>query len=172
MAEMWIPEDWHPALQCACQSVRWSLRVGISLPEIVAWFYDDMTVPCSDDWDDCVLRARWETHTWRGVFEMWNECGRPEFDPSGWGWDDCDPDSRRDAQGNARLDAVGEMVFNAFPDAIIWAARALGWGVTWGLDFPHGEFPAGAIALDESGLDAALDDEWVTVLVPPTSAVA
>lgn len=85
MGKMWIDEDWHPALQCACQSVRWSLQVGISLPEIVGWFYDDATLPGTDDWDDCVLRARWETHAWRSVFEMWDECGRPDFDPSVWG---------------------------------------------------------------------------------------
>lgn len=172
MGKMWIDEDWHPALQCACQSVRWSLQVGISLPEIVGWFYDDMTVPCSDDWDDCVLRARWETHTWRGVFEMWDECGRPEFDSSGWGGDDCDPDLRRSAQGNARLDAVGGMVFEAFPDAIEWAARALGWSVVVASDLGD-ELPEGALLMSSDSWDWEQGNPYVSVLVPPAvSAVA
>lgn len=169
MAEMWIPEDWDAALKCACQSVRDGLRVGVSLPELVSWFYDGETVPCSDVWDDIVLSSRWEPYTWRGVFQMWDECGRPEYDLSCWGWDDCDPDSRRAAQGNARLDAVGEMVYDQYPAALEWAARELGWRVMWGLDFPRGEFPEGALALDEGGLDAAIEDEWVSILVPPAS---
>nr|DAM83613.1 MAG TPA: hypothetical protein [Caudoviricetes sp.] len=172
MTLVWHPEDWHPALQCACQAVRWSLQMGISFPEIVNWFYSDETFPCSDDWDECVLRARWETHTWRGVFQMWDECGRPEYDPSCWGWDECDPESRRDAQGNARLDAVGEMVYDRFPEALEWAARELGWEMRWGTDFPDGVFPAGAVALDEGGLEAAAGDEWIAVLIPPAVVVA
>ena len=136
MTLVWHPEDWHPALQCACQAVRWSLQVGISFPEIVDWFYSDGTFPCSDDWDEC------------------------------------DPESRHDAQGNARLDAVGEMVYDRFPEALEWAAREMGWEMRWGIDFPDGVFPAGAIALDEGGLEAAAGDEWIVVLVPPAAVVA
>lgn len=160
------------AARCADVAIARALRYW-TLPELVHWFYDDATMPGTDDWDGCVLQTYWDTCTWRGVFRAWDECGRPEFDPSVWGGCDWDPDSRRAAQGNARLDAVGEMVFNAFHDAIERAARALGWQVMWGLDFPRGEFPAGAIALDERGLDAAVEDEWVSILVPPAvSSVA
>lgn len=170
MAEMRICEDWRAELKCACQSVRDSLLVGVSLPELVDWFYDDMAVPCSDDWDDCVLRARWNTHTWRGVFEAWDECGRPEYDPSAWWVDDSVPECRRSAQGNARLDAIGEMVHEAFPEALEWAARALGWDVTDGSAWPDGQFPEGALALDEGGLEAAAGSWYVLVLVPPAAA--
>ena len=170
MAEMWIGEDWRAELKCACQSVRDSLRVGVSFPELVDWFYDDMTVPCSDDWDDCVLRSRWDTHTWRGVFEAWDECGRPEYDPSAWWVDDSVPEYRRSAQGNARLDVVGEMVYEAFPEALEWAAQALGWTVMDGSFFPDGQFPDGALALDVDGLEAAAGRWYVPVLIPPAAA--
>ena len=53
-----------------------------------------------------------------------------------------------------------------------WAAREMGWEMRWGTDFPDGVFPAGAIALDESGLEAAAGDEWIVVLVPPAAVVA
>lgn len=172
MADMWISEAWHPALKCARQSIQWGLRVGVSLPEIVDWFYDDTTAPGSDEWDDIVLRARWDTYTWRGVFQAWDECGRPEYDPARWGGDDRDPDLRRAAQGNARLDAVGELVFSQYPAALEQAARDLGWEVLFGLDFPDGVFPEGAIALDEGGLEAAAGDDWIRVLVPPAAGVA
>lgn len=170
MTEMWICEDWRAELKCACQSIRDSLRVGVSLPELVGWFYDDMTVPRSDDWDDCVLRARWDTHTWRGVFEAWDECGRPEYDPSAWWAGDSVPEYRRSAQGNARLDTIGEMVYEAFPEALEWAAQALGWTVMDGSSFPDGGFPEGALALDEGGLEAAAGSWYVPVLVPPAAA--
>ena len=172
MADMWISEAWHPALKCARQSIQWGLRVGVSLPEIVDWFYDDTTAPGSDEWDDIVLRARWDTYTWRGVFQAWDECGRPEYDPGRWCGDDRDPEVRRAAQGNARLDAVGELVFQQYPAALEQAARDLGWEVRFGLDFPDGVFPEGAIALDEGGLEAAAGDDWITVLVPPAVGAA
>lgn len=172
MTEMWIPEEWYPALKCARQSIQWGLRVGVSLPEIVDWFYDDTTAPGSDEWDDIVLRARWDTYTWRGVFQAWDECGRPEYDPGRWCGDDRDPELRRAAQGNARLDAVGELVFQQYPAALEQAARDLGWEVRFGLDFPDGVFPEGAIALDEGGLEAAAGDDWITVLVPPAVGAA
>ena len=172
MADMWIPEEWCAALKCARESIQWALRVGMSLPDIIAWFYSDETLPGSSDWDECVLRARWDTCTWRGAFQAWDECGRPEYDPSRWGWDECDPESRRDAQGNARLDAVGELVYEQYPAALESAARDLGWEVRWGLDFPDGVFPEGAIALDEGGLGAAAGDEWIAVLVPPAVGAA
>lgn len=172
MADMWISEAWHPALKCARQSIQWGLRVGVSLPEIVDWFYDDTTAPGSDEWDDIVLRARWDTYTWRGVFQAWDECGRPEYDPGRWCGDDRDPELRRAAQGNARLDAVGELVFQQYPAALEQAARDLGWEVRFGLDFPDGVFPEGAIALDEGGLEAAAGDDWITVLVPPVVGAA
>mgnify|MGYP003091751679 CR=1 FL=1 len=172
MADMWISEAWHPALKCARQSIQWGLRVGVSLPEIVDWFYDDTTAPGSDEWDDIVLRARWDTYTWRGVFQAWDECGRPEYDPGRWCGDDRDPELRRAAQGNARLDAVGELVFQQYPAALEQAARDLGWEVRFGLDFPDGVFPEGAIALDEGGLEAAAGDDWITVLVPPAVGAA
>ena len=159
------------AARCADAAVSRFLTYG-SLAELVAWFYDDATLPGTTDWDECVLQTYWNTHTWRGVFHAWDECGRPEYDPAVWGGHDWDPASRRAAQGNARLDAIGEMVFNAFHDAIERAARALGWQVMWGLDFPHGDFPDGALALDERGLDAAASDEWVSILVPPASVSA
>jgi hypothetical protein len=171
MGEMRIPEDWDAALKCACQSVYWSLQVGMSLPEIVAWFYDDATVPRSNDWDDCVLRARWDTYTWRGVFEMWDECGRPECDPSGWGWDERDPDSRRSAQGNARLDAIGEMVFDVFPKAIEWVARELGWSVVAASDLGD-ELPEGALLMSSSGWEWEQGSPYATVLIPPASVSA
>lgn len=172
MTEMWIPEEWCAALKCARQSIQWGLRVGVSLPEIVDWFYDDTTAPGSDEWDDIVLRARWDTYTWRGVFQAWDECGRPEYDPGRWCGDDRDPELRRAAQGNARLDAVGELVFQQYPAALEQAARDLGWEVRFGLDFPDGVFPEGAIALDEGGLEAAAGDDWITVLVPPAVGAA
>ena len=50
MAEMWIPEEWCAALKCARQSIQWALRVGMSLREVVGWYYSDVTVPGSDDW--------------------------------------------------------------------------------------------------------------------------
>lgn len=106
------------------------------------------------------------------MFEAWDECGRPEYDPGCWGGDDSDPDVRRAAQGIARLDAVGELVFRQYPAALEQAARDLGWDVRWGLDFPDGRFPAGAIALDEGGLEAAAVDDWVAVLVPPATVSA
>ena len=172
MTEMWIPEEWCAALKCARQSIQWALRVGMSLREVVGWYYSDVTVPGSDDWDECVLRARWDTYTWRGVFQAWDECGRPEYDPGRWGGDDRDSEVRRAAQGNARLDAVGELVFQQYPAALEQAARDLGWEVRFGLDFPDGVFPEGAIALDEGGLEAAAGDDWITVLVPPAVGAA
>lgn len=159
------------AARCADAAVSRFLTYG-SLAELVAWFYDDATLPGTTDWDECVLQTYWNAHTWRGVFAAWDECGRPEFDPSNWWGDDPAPEYRRSAQGNARLDAIGEMVFSAFPEAIERAARALGWQVMWGLDFPHGDFPDGALALDERGLGAAASDEWVSILVPPASVSA
>ena len=171
MCKMWIDEDWHPALQCARQSVRWSLQVGISLPEIVSWFYDDDTAPCSSDWDECVLRARWDIYTWRGVFEMWDECGRPEYDPSRWGWDEWDPDSRRSAQGNARLDAVGELVYDRFPEALEWVARELGWSVVAASDLGD-ELPEGALLMSSSGWEWEQGSPHATVLIPPASVSA
>lgn len=167
MAWLAIDPGLDAALKCAMQSVRDSLGLGVSLSELVGWFYSDEAVPNSDDWDECVLRARWDTCTWRGVFRAWDECGRPEYDPSYWGGDDCDPDARRAAQGNARLDAIGEMVFNRYPKALEWAARELGWEVRDGLDFSEGEFPDGAVAMDEGGLDDAAGKSYVRVLVPP-----
>lgn len=165
-------EGLEAAARCADAAVARFLSYG-TLSELVAWFYDESTMPGTDDWDESVLSAYWNTYSWFGVFRAWDECGRPEYDPSRWGWDDCDPGSRRAAQGNARLDAIGEMVFNAFPLAIERAARDLGWEVRWGLDFPGGRFPNGAIALDESGLEAAAANEWVSILIPPAvSSVA
>ena len=166
-----LVEGLAAAARCADAAVSRFLTYG-SLAELVAWFYDDATLPGTTDWDECVLQTYWNTHTWRGVFAAWDECGRPEYDPSGWLPIEWDPDSRRAAQGNARLDAIGEMVFSAFHGAIERAARALGWQVMWGLDFPHGEFPEGALALDERGLDAVNADEWVSILVPPASVSA
>lgn len=171
MAKMWIPEDWDAALKCACQSVRWFLQVGMSLPEIVGWFYSDETVSGSDDWDERVLCARWDTYTWRGAFEAWDECGRPEYDPSCWGGDDCDPDLRRSAQGNARLDAVGEMVYGRFPEALEWAAAALGWSVTVASDL-GGELPTGAVLMSGDSWEWEQGNPYVSVLIPPASAVA
>ena len=160
------------AARCADAAVARFLTYG-TLTELVEWFYDDMTSPGSDDWDESVLSAYWNTYSWCGVFEAWDECGRPWFDPSRWWVDDSEPAYRRSAQGNARLDAVGEMVYEAFPEAIERAARELGWEVMWGLDFPHGVFPDGALALDERGLDAAAANEWVSILIPPVvSSVA
>lgn len=159
------------AARCADAAVGRFLSYG-TIPELVEWFYDDITVPGSDDWDECVLQTYWNTHTWREVFRAWDECGRPEYDTSVWGGDDWRPWVRRAAQGNARLDAIGEMVFNAFPDAIERAAQALGWEVTDGSFWPDGSFPAGALALDRDGLMGAAGQWYVSVLIPPASAVA
>lgn len=169
MAWLAIDPGLDAALKCAMQSVRDSLGLGVSLSELVGWFYSDEAVPNSDDWDECVLRARWDTTTWLGVFRAWDECGRPEYDPSYWGGDDCDPDVRRAAQGNARLDAVGEMVFNRYPEAIEWAARELGWEVHTAASL-GGVLPDDAVILDTDPWHWVSDSEWVTVLVPPTRA--
>ena len=83
--------------RCADAAVGRFLTYG-SLGELVGWFYDDATLPGTDDWDESVLSAYWNVRTWRGVFRAWDECGRPEFDPSVWWGDDCDPASRRAAQ--------------------------------------------------------------------------
>lgn len=172
MARMMIPEAWDAALKCACQSVRDSLALGMTLGELVDWYYSDATVPGSDEWDECVLRARWDTYTWRGVFRAWNECGRPWYDPSEWGGDDWRPEVRRAAQGNARLDAVGEMVHERYPEALEWAAQALGWDVMDGSYWMGGRFPAGTVALDPEGLEVAAGRWYVTVLVPPAAGSA
>lgn len=172
MVEMWIPEEWCAAMKCACQSVRDSLSHGVTLGELAEWFYSDEGALGSPEWEDCVLRARWDTYTWRGVFRAWDECGRPWFDPCDWGWDEWDPDSRRAAQGNARLDAVGEMVRDCFPEALEWAAQALGWTVIDGSFFPDGRFPVGAVALDPEGLGVAAGRWYVTVLIPPAVGAA
>lgn len=157
------------AARCADAAVRMVLSYG-TLAELVDWFYDDATMPGTDDWDDTVLHGYWDTHTWRGVFEAWDECGRPEYDPSAWWVDDSVPEYRRSAQGNARLDAIGEMVYEAFPEAIERAALAMGWDVMDGSAWPDGQFPEGALALDEGGLEAAAGSWYVPVLVPPAAA--
>jgi hypothetical protein len=160
------------AARCADAAIERARRYW-TLAELVRWFYDDATMPGTVEWDECVLQTYWDTHTWRGVFTAWDECGRPEYDPSVWGRDDWDPDSRRAAQGNARLDAVGEMVFNAFPDAIERAARELGWTVVSGADCMDGWYPEGALALDPEGLEVASGRWYVNVLIPPAvSSVA
>lgn len=157
------------AARCADAAVRMVLSYG-TLDELVAWFYDDATLSGTEDWDDSVLSVYWNTHTWRGVFEAWDECGRPEYDPSAWWVDDSVPEYRRSAQGNARLDAIGEMVYEAFPEAIERAALAMGWDVMDGSAWPDGGFPEGALALDEGGLEAAAGSWYVPVLVPPAAA--
>lgn len=172
MVEMWIPEEWCAAMKCACQSVRDSLALGMTLGELATWFYDEALFPDTKDWDECVLRARWDTYTWRGVFQAWNECGRPWFDPCDWGWDEWDPELRRAAQGNGRLAAVGEMVYDCYPEALEWAARALGWTVIDGSFFPDGRFPEGTVALDPEGVGAAAGRWYVTVLIPPATVSA
>lgn len=158
------------AARCADAAVQASLDYGMSLAELVRWLYDDATMPGTEEWDDCVLRARWDTYTRRGVFEAWDECGRPEYDPSAWWVDDSAPEYRRSAQGNARLDAIGEMVYEAFPEALERAALAMGWDVMDGSAWPDGGFPEGALALDEGGLEAAAGSWYVPVLVPPAAA--
>ena len=156
------------AARCADAAVSGFLTYG-SLPELVAWFYDDATIPGSTDWDECVLQMRWDTHTWRGVFRAWDECGRPEYDPSVWGGDDCDPDLRRAAQGNARLDAVGEMVYDAFPQAIERAALARGWSVAFASDLGD-ELPEGALLMSGDSWEWECDSPYAVVLVPPAVA--
>lgn len=159
------------AARCADAAVQVGLAYGMSLGELVRWFYDDATMPGTTDWDDCVLRARWNTHTWRGAFRAWDECGRPEFDPSVWCGDDSDPDARRAAQGNARLDAVGEMVYDAFPAAIERAARELGWSVVAASDLGD-ELPEGALLMSGDSWEWEPDSAYTTVLVPPVSVSA
>lgn len=159
------------AARCADAAIGWALRYG-TLAELVHWFYDDATLPGTDDWDDCVLRACWDTYTWRGVFLAWDECGRPKFDPSAWCGDERDPDLRRAAQGNARLDAVGQTVFEAFPGAIERAARELGWSVVVASDLGD-ELPGGAVLMSGDSWEWEQDSPYTMVLVPPTvSAVA
>lgn len=158
------------AARCADAAVAQFLTYG-TLPELVEWFYDDMTISSSDNWDECVLQTYWNTHTWRGVFHAWDECGRPEYDPSIWGAGDCDSDVRRAAQGNARLDAVGAMVYEGFPDAIERAALALGWSVVVASDLGD-ELPEGALLMSGDSWDYEQGNPYVSVLIPPTSAVA
>lgn len=159
------------AARCADAAVQVSLAYGMSLAELVRWFYDDETLPGTIDWDDCVLRARWDTYTWRGVFRAWDECGRPEFDPSAWGGDDWRPEVRRSAQGNARLDAIGQMVYDAFPEAIERVARAWGWSVVVASDLGD-ELPEGALLMSGDSWEWEQGNPYVSVLVPPASAVA
>ena len=156
------------AARCADAAVARFLTYG-TLPELVHWFYDDETLPGTDDWDECVLQTYWCTHTWRGVFRAWDECGRPGYESSAWNGCDWDPASRRAAQGNARLDAIGKMVFNAFPQAIERAARELGWEVRTAASF-GGVLPDGAVVMDCDPWHWVSDSEWVTVLVPPARA--
>lgn len=156
------------AARCADAAVRGFLTYG-TLPELVAWFYDDATLPGSTDWDECVLGMYWDVHTWRGVFRAWNECGRPEYDAFDWGGDDWRPEVRRSAQGNARLDAVGQMVYDAFPYAIECAAVARGWSVTFASDLGD-ELPEGALLMSGDSWEWECDSPYAVVLVPPAVA--
>lgn len=156
------------AARCADAAVRGFLTYG-TLPELVAWFYDDATAPGTDDWDECVLGMYWDTHTWRGVFRAWDECGRPEFDLSAWWAGDYDPDLRRSAQGNARLDAVGRMVCDAFPEAIERAAIERGWSATFASEL-GGALPEGALLMSGDSWEWECDSPYAVVLVPPAVA--
>ena len=159
------------AARCADVAISRFLTYG-SLAELVEWFYDDATLPGTDDWDECVLQMYWDTHTWRGVFKAWDECGRPEYDPSVWGGDDWRPEVRRSAQGNARLDAVGELVYDAFPEAIERAAVARSWSVTFASDLGD-ELPEGALLMSGDSWEWEQDNPYTVALVPPAvSAVA
>lgn len=159
------------AARCADAAVSGFLTYG-TLPELVAWFYDDATIPGSTDWDECVLGMYWDVRTWRGVFRAWDECGRPEYDAFDWGGDDWRPEVRRSAQGNARLDAVGHMVYDAFPYAIECAALARGWSAVFASDLGD-ELPEGALLMSGDSWEWERDSPYMVVLVPPTvSAVA
>lgn len=91
--------------------------------------------------------------------------------PAHWGWDEWDPDSRRSAQGNARLDAVGELVYDRFPEALEWVARELGWSVVAASDLGD-ELPEGALLMSSSGWEWEQGSPHATVLIPPASVSA
>lgn len=158
-------EGLEAAARCADAAVARFLTYG-TLAELVGWFYDDSTMPGTVDWDDCVLSACWNTYTWRGVFRAWDECGRPEYDGTDWGGDDWRPELRRAAQGRSRLDAVGEMVCEAFPGAIERAAVARGWSVTVASDLGD-ELPEGALLMSGDSWEWECDSPYAVVLVPP-----
>lgn len=168
MVKMWIPEDWDASLKCACQSIRQSLQDGMALSDIAAWFYSDDTDPYSYKWADHVLVSRWDTRTWSGVFEAWDECGRPWYDRCECDFCERGPDKRREAQAYARLEEIGELVYRRFPEALEWSARELGWEVCDVADFPDGMLPVGSITLDPEGLKITAESPRVTVLVPPS----
>ena len=70
-----------------------------------------------------------------------------------------------------RLDAIGEMVFNAFPTAIERAAVALGWSVVVASDLGD-ELPEGALLMSGDGWDWEQGNPYVSVLVPPAIKAA
>ena len=160
-------EPWDAACECADKAVAYMLT-RMTVPQIVEWFYDESTVPNSDEWNWLVLGQRWDVDSSAGIFHMWDDLGRPDYVNSDffldYGGGGADPDRRRFAQDEARLDECGVALMEAFPGAIIRAAEQLGWSVRW-----DGDFPDGAVAMSSGGMAYALADGCVPVLVPPVA---
>ena len=134
-------EPWDAACECADAAVAYML-VRVSIPQIVEWFYDESTLPNTDEWNELVLSHRWDVESSVGIFRMWDELGRPDYPRSDcfldYGGDGTDPYRRRFAQDEARLDECGVTLMEAFPGAIIRAAEQLGWSLWCGGGFPDG----------------------------------
>lgn len=160
-------EPWDAACECADRAVAYMLT-RMTVPQVVRWFYDESTLPNSDEWNELVLGQRWDVDSSAGIFRMWDELGRPDYTRSDYfhdyGGDGTDPDRRRFAQDEARLDECGVTLMEAFPGAIIRAAEQLGWSVRWG-----GDFPDGSVAMSSGGMWHALEDCCIPVLVPPVA---
>ena len=160
-------EPWDAASECADAAIT-CLLGHAGIPQIVCWFYDESTLPNSDEWNELVLSHRWDVDSSADIFRMWDELGRPDYTASDYfydyGGEGADPDQRRFAQDEARLDVCGVTLMEAFPEAIIRAAERLGWSVCWG-----GDFPDGSVAMSSGGMAHALEDCCVPVLVPPVA---
>lgn len=160
-------EPWDAACECADAAVAYMLTRA-SIPQVVRWFYDESTLPNTDEWNGLVLSQRWDVESSVGIFRMWDELGRPDYTRSDYfldyGGDGTDPYRRRFAQDEARLDECGVMLMEAFPGAIIRAAQRFGWSLWCG-----GGFPDGPVAMSSGGMAHALEDDCVPVLVPPVA---
>ena len=71
-------EPWDAACECADKAVAYMLT-RMTVPQIVEWFYDESTVPNSDEWNGLVLSQRWDVESSADIFRMWDELGRPDY---------------------------------------------------------------------------------------------